>query len=46
MPMVYVSHDPQEIRAIASRVVRIDDGRVSATGGVELLDAAPAGVLA
>jgi molybdate transport system ATP-binding protein len=38
MPMVYVSHDPQEIRAIATRVVRIDEGRASAAGGTELLD--------
>ena len=46
LPMIYVSHDPQEVRAIATRVVRIDEGRVRASGGLELLDDAPAGVLA
>jgi molybdate transport system ATP-binding protein len=37
VPMVYVSHDAAEVRDIASRVVRLDAGRVVATGGVELL---------
>jgi molybdate transport system ATP-binding protein len=37
LPMIYVSHDPNEVKALASRVVLLDDGRVTATGGVELL---------
>ena len=37
MPMIYVSHAPAEVRAIARRVVRIDGGRVVAIGGHELL---------
>jgi molybdate transport system ATP-binding protein len=39
VPMVYVSHQAGEILRIASQVVRIEDGRVLATGGLELLDA-------
>jgi molybdate transport system ATP-binding protein len=37
LPMIYVSHDPAEVKALASRVVLLDAGRVAATGGVELL---------
>jgi molybdate transport system ATP-binding protein len=37
MPIVYVSHTPAELRRIATRVVRLDAGRVVASGGVELL---------
>jgi molybdate transport system ATP-binding protein len=37
VPMIYVSHDAAEVRRIASRVVRLDGGKVVATGGVELL---------
>ncbi len=40
IPMVYVSHTPAEVRRIATTVVRLDNGRVAATGGVELLEAA------
>ncbi len=39
VPMVYVSHDAGEVRQIASRVVRLDNGRVVGTGGVEMLNA-------
>ena len=39
VPMIYVSHDAAEVKRIANRVVRLDAGRVAATGGVELLDA-------
>ncbi len=39
VPIVYVSHDPGEVKRIASRVVRIEGGSVVATGGVELLGA-------
>jgi len=38
VPIIYVSHDPAEVKQIATRVVRLDDGRVTATGGVELLN--------
>jgi molybdate transport system ATP-binding protein len=38
LPMVYVSHDAAELRQIATNVVRLDGGRVAATGGIELLD--------
>ena len=37
VPMIYVSHDADEVRRIASRVVLLDDGRVTKMGGVELL---------
>jgi molybdate transport system ATP-binding protein len=40
IPMVYVSHIAAELRQIATTVVRLDDGRVVATGGLELLAAA------
>jgi molybdate transport system ATP-binding protein len=40
MPMVYVSHNPGELRRIATTVVRIEAGRVTATGGLELLETA------
>ena len=39
VPMVYVSHQAGEILRLASQVVRIEDGRVFAVGGLELLDA-------
>jgi len=42
VPMIYVSHDAAEVKRIASRVVRLDGGKVTATGGVELLDVMPA----
>jgi molybdate transport system ATP-binding protein len=38
LPMVYVSHDAAELRQIATNVVRLDGGRVAATGGIELLN--------
>jgi molybdate transport system ATP-binding protein len=37
VPMIYVSHDASEVRRIASRVVRLEDGRVAADGGIDLL---------
>jgi molybdate transport system ATP-binding protein len=37
VPMVYVSHLPDEVRRIATAVVRIAAGRVAAVGGLELL---------
>jgi molybdate transport system ATP-binding protein len=36
-PMVYVSHNADELRQIANHVVRLDAGRVVVAGGVELL---------
>ena len=46
VPIIYVSHNAAEVRRIASRVVRIEDGRVIATGTTELLDAAQDDMLA
>jgi molybdate transport system ATP-binding protein len=37
VPIIYVSHDAGEVRRIASRVVMLEDGKVAAVGGVELL---------
>jgi molybdate transport system ATP-binding protein len=37
IPMVYVSHTASEVSRIATNVVRIDNGRVVASGGLELL---------
>jgi molybdate transport system ATP-binding protein len=39
VPMIYVSHQAGEILKLASQVVRIEDGRVLAVGGLDLLDA-------
>ena len=38
VPMVYVSHHAEEVRRIATSVVRIEAGRVVAAGGQELLE--------
>jgi molybdate transport system ATP-binding protein len=40
VPMVYVSHTAAELRRIATSVVWLDAGRVTASGGLELLDEA------
>ncbi|HET9903958.1 MAG TPA: molybdenum ABC transporter ATP-binding protein [Xanthobacteraceae bacterium] len=37
MPMIYVSHQAEEVRRIATAVVRIEAGRVAAMGGLDLL---------
>ena len=37
IPMVYVSHIAAELRQIATTVVQIEEGRVRAVGGLELL---------
>jgi molybdate transport system ATP-binding protein len=42
VPMIYVTHQPDDARRLASTVVRIEAGRVAAVGGPELLDDAPA----
>jgi molybdate transport system ATP-binding protein len=39
VPMIYVSHQAGEIARLCTQVVRIEDGRVQASGGLELLDA-------
>ena len=43
--MIYVSHQPAEVRRIATTVVRIDDGRVTGVGGTELLEIGDADAL-
>jgi molybdate transport system ATP-binding protein len=40
IPMVYVSHDPSEMRKLASQVAIVRRGRVTAFGGVEVLPVA------
>jgi molybdate transport system ATP-binding protein len=45
IPIVYVSHTPAEVRRIATGVVRLDAGQVTATGGLELIKAADADLL-
>ena len=40
VPMIYVSHDAAEVARIASRVVRIEGGKVTGMGGIELLSPA------
>jgi molybdate transport system ATP-binding protein len=46
VPLIYVSHNAAEIKRVASRVVRLDSGRVVETGGIGLLDGVQADVLA
>ena len=46
VPMIYVSHNPVEVRRIATRVVMLENGKVAAVGGADLLDAAPVDMLA
>jgi molybdate transport system ATP-binding protein len=46
VPMIYVSHHPGELRRIARGVVRLEAGRVTAVGGLELLDEIDADALA
>jgi molybdate transport system ATP-binding protein len=41
VPMIYVTHQAEDARRLASTVVRIEAGRVAAVGGLELLDGAP-----
>jgi molybdate transport system ATP-binding protein len=37
VPMIYVSHEPGEVKRIANHVVMLERGRVTAKNGVELL---------
>lgn len=39
VPMVYVSHDPDELRQLTSQVVMLKRGRIAAFGGPEILPA-------
>jgi molybdate transport system ATP-binding protein len=39
IPMVYVSHDPDETRRLAGHVVMLKRGRIAAQGGPEILPA-------
>ncbi|HEX9470116.1 MAG TPA: molybdenum ABC transporter ATP-binding protein [Bradyrhizobium sp.] len=40
VPMVYVSHDAAELRQLATQIVMLRDGRVTALGGVKVLPGA------
>ncbi|HEY6024897.1 MAG TPA: molybdenum ABC transporter ATP-binding protein [Pseudolabrys sp.] len=46
VPIIYVSHNAAEVKRIASRVVRLEGGRIIGTGSTELLDAAEDDMLA
>ena len=35
VPIIYVSHDPSEVRQLAERVLILEDGRVAAAGPPE-----------
>jgi len=37
VPMVLVSHDPGEVRRLATRVIRLQGGKITARGGLEVL---------
>jgi molybdate transport system ATP-binding protein len=41
IPMIYVSHQPEELRRIATRVIAVDAGRIAASGGLDVLDRTP-----
>jgi molybdate transport system ATP-binding protein len=41
VPMIYVTHQAEDARRLASMVVRVEAGRVAAVGGLELLAANP-----
>ena len=40
LPMIYVTHSPEEVRAIADHVVLVEAGRVVTIGGVEIVPGA------
>ena len=42
VPMVYVSHDAAELRQLATQIVMLRHGRVTAFGGVKVLSVTPA----
>jgi len=37
VPMVYVSHDAAEMRQLATQIVMLRNGRITALGGVKVL---------
>jgi molybdate transport system ATP-binding protein len=37
IPMVYVSHDPAELRQLATQIVVLRGGQVTSFGGVKVL---------
>jgi molybdate transport system ATP-binding protein len=39
IPMVYVSHDPDELRLLASQVAVLKGGRIVSFGGTDVLPA-------
>ena len=41
IPMVYVSHDAAELRQLATQIVMLKRGRITAFGGVKVLTGAP-----
>ena len=41
IPMVYVSHDAAELRQLATQIVMLRNGQVTALGGVKVLSGAP-----
>jgi molybdate transport system ATP-binding protein len=41
VPMVYVSHDAAEMRQLATQIVMLRRGRVTAFGGVKVLTGSP-----
>jgi len=41
IPMVYVSHDAAELRQLATQIVMLRQGKVTAFGGVKVLTGAP-----
>jgi molybdate transport system ATP-binding protein len=41
VPMLYVTHQAEDARRLATAVVRIEAGRVAAVGGLDLLTASP-----
>jgi molybdate transport system ATP-binding protein len=41
IPMVYVSHDAAELRQLATQIVMLRSGRITAFGGVKVLTGAP-----
>ena len=38
VPMVYVSHDADEVRRLATQVIRVQGGKIIAQGGIEVLE--------
>ncbi|HEV3185752.1 MAG TPA: ATP-binding cassette domain-containing protein, partial [Xanthobacteraceae bacterium] len=42
VPMIYVTHQAEDARRLATTVVRVEAGRIAAIGGLDLLDGVPA----